>query len=158
VFADKPGIELEAASARLDAALSRGDFIPPPLPDDHAGGIEIRSCRNGDLFVRWTDGGRIDFGLDATARIELADATWAPLRADLPADPEDRTLGVVVCDYLRAVSREPTLALKCAPGELPEDLARWLKALAAALEKSGGGELAAELTSRLGQFERTRRE
>lgn len=145
-----------AALGRIDAlVLSHGGEAPPPSPsvsDDYAGGVEIRSCRSGDLFLRWTSDGRIDFGLEASERTGLPAATWNELAATLPTDAEDRTHGTVVCDYLRVLSTKPTLRAKCAPGALPDDLTRWLKALAAGLEKTGEGDLAAELTSRLDQF------
>ncbi len=121
---------------------------------DFASGLEIRSCKHGDLFVRWTANGQLAFGLEGAERGLLPAEAWAALeqRARSLSGPADATLGAVVCDFVRWRGAQPARHLKCAPGSLPADLLDWLKAFAEALEKNGLGAHAAALTARMRQF------
>jgi len=125
----------------------------PALVDKtpYSGGVEVRSCRNGDLFIRWTPDGTLVLGLEPLQRVKLQDASWQDLRAVLPAGG-DAVHGKVVCDYLRVMCENPGIHWKCAPGALPEQLNTWLNRLAKALEKQQRDELARAITKRLGQF------
>ena len=144
----------EWARKRLGAGFA--EPVPAHRSDtSFSGGIQIRSCRNGDLFVRWTTEGRIAFGLEAGKKVELSTAAWNRVRGSLPP-PENAVHGKVVCDYLRFVCKNPTVDQKSAPSALPSETNRWLEDFAQALEESGQKGLAREITTRLDQF-RTRR-
>ena len=117
-----------------------------------AGGIEVFSCRNGDLFLRWTADGRVFAGLESAAPVELAGDTWQELSSSATALDLPSQSGVVICDRMRIVPG-PTLAQAAvAPNSLPVAATEWLKQLAAALEEAGNRELAVALRDRLVQF------
>ena len=118
---------------------------------DYLGGMEVRSCRNGDLFVRWTKGGMLVFGLESKLKVNLAPEAWQVLRRKLPGSG-DAVHGKVVCDYLRLMCQNPGVHSKSAPGALPENLLAWLTDLAGILERRNNKELAGSITERLGQF------
>src|SRR5690606_28156379 len=133
----------EAAAVAVDAAAGE---------DGAGGGIEIRSCRNGDLFVRWSEGGKLVFGLTADDAVQLAPESWKALRASRrPAGREIRG-GKVVCDYLRVMCKNPATDLKVAPGGLDRGTTSWLTGMAAAIAAAGRKDLSHELESRLEQF------
>lgn len=118
------------------------------------GGIELLSCKNGDLFLRWTADGLVQGGAspDCPVSTQIAPTTWGPLlrsstTAMLPAQN-----GVVVCDKMRIHLRPDLAQAAVAPDSLPEPIAEWLKQLAAAIEESGQKPLADALRQRLGQF------
>lgn len=131
------------------------DYRPgkPAVGDgtSYMGGVGIRSCRNGDLFLRWTKDGTVVSGLEPGERIQLPAAVWKELTGSLPAGG-DRVHGKVICDYLRVVCENPAIHWKCAPGALPEQLTNWLSQLAKALENQKQEELARAVTQRLEQF------
>lgn len=119
-----------------------------------AGGLAIRSCRNGDFFLRWTTEGELLPGLLPTRLAQPAAEQWTELAESLhqltPA--ENAIHGRIVCDYLELVCGQPPRRLKCAPGALPSELQTWLPDLAAALAATPIPELADELSGRLAQF------
>lgn len=117
----------------------------------YLGGVAIRSCRNGDLFVRVTDDSRVVFGLEADAEVRVPEASMQPVVSTLPA-AESKIHGKVICDYLRIMWQKPTVDLKFAPGHLRDKPAKWLSTLAVTLEKKGSTELAQRIRSRLVQF------
>jgi hypothetical protein len=144
-----------AAFRRL-AKDKLGDKWRPARPTvvdatEYLGGVEVRSCRNGDLFLRWTQDGTLARGLEPKQRIKLTAASWKTLRAELPAGG-DAIHGKVVCDYLRVMCENPGIHWKSAPGALPQQLVTWLNQLARALEKEQQAGLARAITDRLGQF------
>lgn len=114
-------------------------------------GVEIRSCRNGDLFlVAWPDG-RLTTGLSPVREVQIE----APERL-LPDGAADgiATHGAVICDFVRVyvpstVGQPPRAHHKAAPGAVPGPVLEWLKMLAASLDETGIGE---PLSVRLGQF------
>lgn len=114
-------------------------------------GVEIRSCRNGDLFlVAWPDG-RVTTGLSPVREVQIE----APERL-LPDAAADgiATHGAVICDFVRVyvpstVGQPPRAHHKAAPGAVPGPVLEWLKMLAASLDETGIGE---PLSVRLGQF------
>src|SRR5690606_22551831 len=81
---------LRAAAVRTDGAT-------------WTGGVEVRSCQHGDLFVRWNADGEVGFGLDLERRVRLESALFAPFARALaelpPAEPAVH--GTVVCDFVR---------------------------------------------------------
>lgn len=117
-----------------------------------AGGIEVRSCRNGDLFLRWTDDGRVVQGLEAEPPVALGEASWQELRGELAALALPPQCGVVICDTMRFVPGAGREQSAVAPDSLPAAAAEWLKQLAAAIEEAGNRELADALRDRLSQF------
>ena len=119
-----------------------------------AGGLAIRSCRHGDLFLRWTDDGELLAGLLPQGGVRLPESAWSRLRAGLAKLEPDahRIHGKVICDYLEVVTGQPARRIKCAPGELPGDLGSWLAELADTLRATSTPTLADELTGRLAQF------
>lgn len=128
---------------------------PAPLVDPavpFAGGLEIFSCRDGDLFVQWTADGTFHTGLDAAPAGRLPAETWQRLSQERAALRLDGDLGVVICDSLRLRWTEPDVHQKVAPAGLPAAAADWLKHLAQALEEVGQTRLAAALRTGLDQF------
>lgn len=122
------------------------------------GGFEIRSCRNGDLFVRW-DATRIAFGLSESTQVVTIPpqqrAVWADHRAALQEIlGAEMPRGRIVCDFLRIGAAGVENRSKLAPGNAPAVLADWLNATAAFVEESEGPEsvLAAQLATRTPQF------
>ncbi len=113
-------------------------------PDDDAlaGGIDLRSCRNGDLFLRWNATGEVFFGLAGVEAVDISGPAWTNLleaaSATLSQEEAQGTKGVVICDSIRVVSTQPAVQLRAAPDALPMPSAEWLKLLAQALEKANG--------------------
>lgn len=136
----KTGQDLHVPAANVD----------PAVP--FAGGLEIFSCRDGDLFVQWTDDGHFFAGLDAVPAGHLAEATWQQLAKERTSLHLDGNLGVVICDSLRLRWTAPEVHVKIAPAALPRDAAEWLKHLAQALEEADQNRLAASLRTGLDQF------
>lgn len=126
---------------------------------DAVGGVEVRSCRNGDLFLRWAANGEAIVGLDPVRSARMDDVALAALMADLADITGVATHGTVVCDYLRLYvparpgQKAEDVHHKAAPSALPPAVHEWLKALAGALDETHG----ARLTQRLGQFAATDR-
>ncbi len=134
-----------------------------------SGGLEIRSCRNGDLYLRWTDDGRLGLGL-APGPADLLRVPTEALRSwrnQRPAEMAGSAVhGRLICDFVRILdpaSNEPDgeadedrvtpgIHRKCAPGATPEPLADWLKTLAPVLEENDVEPLADRLRARLPQF------
>ncbi|MEO0479894.1 MAG: hypothetical protein AAF196_10470 [Planctomycetota bacterium] len=139
------GLERRALETTIQANESASDPTARTV-----GGLDIRSCRNGDLFLSWTDAGEIFVGLDfreQTAAPDSFDEVSAALRG-----LGDRAVhGRVVCDFLRV--REGETDRKAAPGAIPEELQTWLKRLAVELETTDRDGLSAALRSRLVQFD-----
>ncbi len=135
--------------SKLGAPLADVDTAPAP---PHAGGVEIRSCRHGDLFVRWGESA-IHFGLEAPRSVPVDAATMRELRTQLKtALTVGGQRGKVVCDYLRLKDETVEKHVKFAPLRLPSPAAEWLKALARAVEKGGEPELSNAILDRLPQF------
>ena len=165
------GYDLSTTPAQNAAAIDAfrsfakgklGDRWQPAKPavvdnTKYIGGVEVRSCRNGDLFLRWTENGTLVLGLEPEQRIKLPDTPWTTLKAALP-NGGDAIHGKVVCDYLRVMCENPGIHWKCAPGALPKQLETWLNQLAVALEKRQQDELARAITQRLGQFTSAKRQ
>lgn len=149
------------ALSRLSNAIAQHDGGGKPecarLGDPQLtflGGIELLSCKNGDLFLRWTADGLVQGGAspDCPTSLQIAPAAWQPLlqaAATATLLPQN---GVVVCDKMRIQLRPDLAQAAVAPATLPEPIAEWLKQLAAAIEESGQKPLADALRQRLGQF------
>jgi hypothetical protein len=149
-----------AAVARLsgEARAAYGEDGWPALPvpggalPPGTGGVEIRSCRNGDLFVRWTPAGEVVFGLEGDLRVQLPAQRWQVLAAALASTPNG-TLGRVVCDFVRLAPGRGAAQLKAAPLSLPAGQVDCLNDLAAAVDETGAAPRAAALLrDRLTQF------
>lgn len=90
------------------------------------GGIEFRSCRHGDLFVRWTED-EVFLDLDRGRRLPLTADVRKELDAAIEAahtaltEPR-QVFGSVVCDYVQITLRHPARLWKVAPGSLPPKL------------------------------------
>jgi hypothetical protein len=114
-------------------------------------GVEVRSCRNGDLFlVAWPDG-RVTTGLSPQREIKVE-----ALEQLAPGSAVDgiATHGAVICDFVRVYvpstpGEPPRAHHKAAPGSVPPPVLEWLKMLAASLDETEVGE---PLSVRLGQF------
>lgn len=117
-----------------------------------AGGIELLSCKHGDLHLQWTAEGLVQVGIDAAREVTIPAATWAGLWKDRTAVQLREGLGVVVCDSLRVCWLAPESNVKIAPLALPPAAVNWLKQLAAGIEEAGESRLAADLRSGLDQF------
>jgi hypothetical protein len=118
----------------------------PAVVEQDVGGLEIRSCRNGDWFLRWDARGRFTVGLRGGEGFEIE-----PVPVKL-GGKASATFGDVVCDSLQFVSKDPALRWRCAPGHVPAELAEFLKTLAAKLEERGAAGAAKALRERLPQF------
>lgn len=137
------------AELEMPTLRERGDEVD-------LGGIEFRSCRHGDLFVRWTADG-FDFDLDRGRRVDLPVDDRAAFEAAVQeaarAHPEPRAvIGSVVCDYVQITLRAPAHVWKVAPGELPPALLDLVRALRQALHDHDAEAMAAEIDARLPQF------
>ena len=117
-----------------------------------AGGIELLSCKHGDLHLQWTADGLVQAGIDAGREVTIPAAKWAPLWNDRTALQLRDSLGVVLCDNLRVCWLAPESNVKIAPLALPPAAVNWLKQLAAVIEEAGESRLAADLRSGLDQF------
>jgi hypothetical protein len=153
---DEDGDEREAALVAVRAwAGVAGPAHPSPPEPEAVGGVEIRSCRNGDLFLRWTADGRFFAGLDPLEPLAVPDRDRGALEAALPGLAGVAIHGRVVCDFARLYvpaspgGDRPEVHHKAAPGALPPAVLEWLKTLASSLDESGEGP---RLRSRLGQF------
>lgn len=116
------------------------------------GGLEVFSCRNGDLFLRWTEAGSVVAGIEGSRTVELGEAAWQPLRARLADTKLGSETGTVVCDRMRLARNGTGTQHAVAPAMLPAADAAWVRDLAAALDRAGAADLAAALTDRLLQF------
>jgi hypothetical protein len=149
----------QTAVAKLVALAAEKSKLPLAIPPHHtdveaayAHGIEILSCKNGDLFLRWTADGRVLAGLDDDAPVTLSEAAWRALSESAAALQVEPQSGVVICDKLRISLRADSSQGVAAPGSLAPALADWLKQLAAKIEEAGNPTLASALSDRLQQF------
>lgn len=157
-----PDAGFEQNRAALDklrqlAATKSGQTLQLPTPQLDpelaiTGGIEVFSCKNGDLYLSWTASGTVLIGLQDDHRVSLDHSRWQQLMAsaeklDLPSQT-----GVVICDKLRLVLENPARQGMIAPTAMPAITSDWLKQLAAAIEEAGDGATADALRHRLGQF------
>ena len=150
----------DAAEFRRDLAAAAADWREPDFsaaPAEFVGGVGIRSCRNGDLFLRWTASGEVFEGLLPNRGVQLEASAWSSLAPGLAElDPGDHQVhGKVVCDYLELVCGEAAHRVKCAPSTSPPALQDWLGKLAGALRATKTPGLADELSGRLRQFSRS---
>lgn len=120
-------------------------------PSGHTSGFEVRSCRNGDLFLRWGAGG-ITVGLEGRRRLELPAATVREIAKHLGAISIDGVRGKVICDFLRLRDDTGAKHVKIAPGELPMSETAWLETLVRSVEAAGDADLAAAIRTRQTQF------
>ncbi|MCA8954402.1 MAG: hypothetical protein KDE27_33155 [Planctomycetes bacterium] len=148
-----------AAITAVRTALEQrfgSELDQPALLQDAAveitGGIEVLSCRNGDLFVEWTADGRIFAGIDARFVVALPTATWQELSQKRAALALGGELGVVVCDKMRLKWSEPELHVNVAPASLPTAAADWLLELANALAAADKTDLADAIRGAVEQF------
>jgi hypothetical protein len=155
---DSPDARRAAIEALLAAARGKsGQELRAPEPKTDpavtfVGGIELLSCKSGDVFVQWTADGAVFGGIDAGERIALPVSTWEPLQQeraalDLSGDP-----GVVVCDSMRLFWTQPATDAKVAPAHLPAAAAEWLTHLARSVEEAGATRLGQDLRTGLPQF------
>ena len=159
-FGSQAGASLADNTAAIATVAAWAEVPMPPLLLDAGGGdrggIEIRSCRHGDLFLRWTDD-ELHVGLDRSVRIPLAKAVSDDLRVSFDAvfavaQAERQTLGQVVCDYLQFQSLAPVRLWRMAPASVPAAVAEYCQRLVAACDAEDHGTVAAALRARLPQF------
>ena len=161
-FGYQPGASLADNAAAIAKVAAWAEVPLPPLLVDEGigdrGGIEIRSCRHGDLFLRWTED-ELHVGLDRSVRMKVAKSVIDYPRTSIAAvladgQPERQTLGVVVCDYLQYQNLDPVRLWRMAPGSVPAVLANFCQRLVAACDAEDHGAVAAALRTRLPQFVR----
>lgn len=137
-------------------AKSGQDLRAPALRADGpaaAGGIEVLSCRSGDVFVQWNDAGELRLGISGDDVVTLPAGDWQRLAAARNALPTDGEPGIVVCDSLRVRwSGAPEVHRKFAPKSLPAATVGWLGQLAAEIDKAGRAKAAAGLRAAMEQF------
>ena len=136
----KSGEDLQLPTLRTDADTA------------FAAGIELSSCKHGDLFVQWTADGQLYVGIDARRGVRIPAARWDTLWRERTGIGLGENLGVVICDSMRVRWLDPQTHVKIAPAALPPLATNWLKQLAAAIEEAGDPRLAATLRSGLEQF------
>lgn len=155
---DAPDARRTAIELLLAAAQAKsGQQLRQPEPAGDpavafAGGLELLSCKSGDVFVQWTADGQVFGGLDAGERVRLPAPASERLQQertalDLSGDP-----GVVVCDSLRLFWTQPATDVKVAPASLPAAAADWLLHLARSVEEAGATRLGHDLRTGLPQF------
>ncbi len=165
-----PSVEraLDAPSAATIAAQvlkARGASLetPPTIvahpPDVEAPAtlIEVRSCIEGDLFLRVAPDGRLVFGRDAlrTFRVEpsLAVAVIDAVAALDLGSKGRRILGPVNCDFIRIVRGGATPeSLLVGTGKGDAAVLRVHTAVVAAIASAVGSEAAAAQARRAGPF------
>lgn len=153
-FHDNPGA-VESLVAAASKKSGQQLVMPPVITDPAvapAGGIELLSCKNGDLFLQWSDDGLVSSGIDARESVQLSSAAWTALTQERTALDLTANLGVIVCDSLRLCWTQPAVHVKVAPLSLPAATTNWLKHLAQALEEAGRPRLAETLRTGLSQF------
>jgi hypothetical protein len=154
----RPEADFAANEAAIAAiAKELGAPVPAHLvdPDIHfVGGIEILSCRNGDVFVAWTADGRVAGSTTPVlgAPLQLDRERWPQLSTAATALALPPQSGVVICDKMRIVPGAGLAQAAVAPGALPAAAADWLKQFATAIEEAGGPDLGRALRDRLPQF------
>ena len=127
-----------------------------PVIDAAAGwenGLDIRSCRNGDLFIRWNNQGQVALGLLGELREDGLPAV-ADSMNNLSADQgaARRVHGKITCDYLQLVLSDPLRRWKFAPDALTVQVDKSLRALTLAFEDGDSVQKAKMLRDRLLQF------
>ncbi|MGE3171469.1 MAG: hypothetical protein AB7O97_02510 [Planctomycetota bacterium] len=143
---------------RLVAEATRAPApAPERLVDPEAafvGGVELLSCRNGDLFVRWTADGRVSGDVTPVHRgfVQIDPETWHALSNSAAALDLPPQSGVVICDRMRLQMHAEAAQAAVAPAAASPALADWLKRFAAAIEEAGEPHLAGHLRDRLPQF------
>ncbi|MBL8755723.1 MAG: hypothetical protein JNK15_20675 [Planctomycetes bacterium] len=148
----------EALAALLPALRTKSgqDLKAPPKRTDPAtpfvGGVEMLSCKHGDVHLQWTAEGVVHFGIDAVTSVRLTAPKWDAVSQERTKLALGEGLGVVICDSLRLRWTQPDLHSKVAPASLPAPAAEWLKTLAQAIEEAGEPRLAAALRAGLEQF------
>lgn len=147
-----------AIEALLAAARSKSGQelrLPEPKTDPavaFVGGIELLSCKSGDVFVQWTEGGEVFGGIDAGERVTLPVPIWERLQQERAALGLSGELGVVVCDSMRLFWTQPATDVKVAPASLPAPAVDWLSQLARSVEEAGATRLGQDLRTGLPQF------
>lgn len=116
------------------------------------GGIEVSSCRNGDLFLCWTGDGVVVAGINGSRTVKLDGTAWQQLRSRIEGTQLPAESGTVVCDRMRIARNGTRTQHAVAPATLPAADAAWVRDLAAALARAGAADLAAALEDRLLQF------
>jgi len=155
-----PGGDTEAAIRAILTAVkqkSGQEHLKRPAPQKDGatpftGGLELLSCKHGDQFVQWTDGGDVHLGIDASAVVRVPAPAWDAVTKERTKLQVAETMGVVVCDNMRLRWSEPAVHAKAAPGSLPAPVADWLKRLAGAIEEAGEPDAAAALRGGIEQF------
>jgi hypothetical protein len=157
--ADGSFADADAALAALLPVLrskSGQDLKAPPKRNDPAtpftGGVELLSCKHGDVFVQWTADGSVHFGIDAAGSVRIPAPKWDALSQERTKLALGEALGEVICDSMRLRWSAPDLHSKVAPASLPAPAAEWLKTMAQAIEDAGETRLAAALRAGLEQF------
>lgn len=146
---------VEAVTAALRAKTGQELTAPKLRNDPDRGaveGIEILSCRNGDVFVQWDATGHLWFGIDGTRRVELPAPQWDALSKKRTELGLGGNLGEVICDKLRFAWTAPAVACTVAPGALPQPAAEWLEGLAEAVAGTDNHDLASSLRAAVEQF------
>ncbi|MEM7305345.1 MAG: HEAT repeat domain-containing protein [Planctomycetota bacterium] len=160
---ERPPTEPENAAAigRIAARVAELCEDPPELPTvaragqpvaGEAFGLEVRSCRRGEFFLRWTDDDRLLVGTGNALALELPEGTVAGLRstwAKLASELESETFwGLPGCDveafYLSAPEGERAEVLRVSKGPdavedlRPKALSAWSRALVDTLPQAQG--------------------
>lgn len=152
---DDPQQVIAAVVAAARTKTGQDLTVPKPRTDPDRGaveGIEILSCRNGDVFVQWDGKGTLWFGLDGARRVDLPAANWETLSKKRTELGLGQSLGEVICDKLRIEWTTPAVRCAIAPGALPRPAAEWLELLAQAVAGADNSDLASSLRGAVEQF------
>ena len=165
--------ENRAALTRFEARLvAEGCRELPDLPrvaragpraEGEVLGLEVRSCRRGEYFLRWTADDRLLVGTGNARVLELPEGTTAALvsaiEQHLATLGEERFWGAPGCDsevyYLVRGGEERPTVLRVSKGPdavdglRPAVLGNWARALADSLDRASGSQASADLSSAL---------
>ncbi|MCA8975522.1 MAG: hypothetical protein KDC98_12435 [Planctomycetes bacterium] len=149
----------DAAIAAVRAAIEKrwGQKLETPRlrrdPETPlAGGIAVQSCRDGDLYLQWTNAGDLLVGIDARPAVRLPAPIWDALSTDREQLALDSEHGVVICDNMRLRWTMPAIHSRIAPGSMPEAAMEWLVKLAGAIRDADKPDLSSALRAAIDQF------
>jgi hypothetical protein len=148
-------MKLGAAAARFPETVSPHE---PDLPSSFPYAIEVRSCPQGDLYLRFDDEGNVVFGRDLFRRFTVDQKLLDPVRQGLRGLNTDgkptRILGPVTCDFERLQIRwtGEWRTLVIGMGRHEPSVAPLEAALLEVIRRTRGEEMAAEHVRRMTPF------
>jgi hypothetical protein len=155
-----PAAEREPALAKVRAALGGDAPASRPIAEDAGDvvfGLEVRSCRRGDAFIRLTAAGEIVVGQYDLRRIRLKPAALEALRTELVTAQRTAPAplyGRPGCDFERYYlpDEEGLKRITVGPEGRPPEMRRLSALLREAIRDGLGPEAAAEHVERVAPY------